>query len=92
MSAPKAASIFSVWSRVSALCEMRERPGAPLLALTPRLLTARIDTAVRQRFAEKGGIYVLDEPTAGLHLADVDRFLVNDIRRFDLQTFGRNPG
>ena len=27
------------------------------------------------RLAEKGGVYVLDEPTAGLHLADIEQLL-----------------
>ncbi len=27
------------------------------------------------RMSEKGGVYVLDEPTAGLHLADVEQLL-----------------
>jgi len=27
------------------------------------------------RMAEKGGVYVLDEPTAGLHLADIEQLL-----------------
>src|SRR3954463_3357957 len=43
--------------------------------LTPRAGGERQRLKLATHMAEKGGVYVLDEPTTGLHLADVEQLL-----------------
>ncbi|MFT7772552.1 ATP-binding cassette domain-containing protein [Roseateles sp.] len=82
MSAAEAAVFFSAAARAPAAHVILERlrdVGLGYLSLGQPLTT--LSGGERQRLklatqmAEKGEVYVLDEPTAGLHLADVEQLL-----------------
>jgi len=51
---------------------------AQRIKLVTELAKARLDTAARERRRSRGGgptLYVLDEPTIGLHMADVEKLI-----------------
>ncbi len=83
MPVSEAAAFFAAGeARTPAACTVLDRladVGLGYLVLGQPLTTLsggeRQRLKLATRMADKGGIYVLDEPTAGLHLADVEQLL-----------------